>query len=378
MQLFRPILRTEEILEELRPVLNSGWIGLGGQTVLFEKAFAKYVGAKYAVAVNSCTAALHMALKAFDIEKGHRVATTPITFVSTNHVILYQGAEPYWIDVDENTMCMDPYELAKHIDQVSAIMVVHYGGNSADMDRIRQLARSSDIPIIEDCAHAAGAKYEDGRMIGNPAYEYSMCCFSFHAVKNLPIGDGGIITTNNSAVAERLKKLRWLGIDQDTYSRTATAKNKGYNWMYDVPVVGFKYHMNDITASIGLIQLKYLDDDNLIRRSLWDEYNMNLDPNICQLIQTKYGCGAHHLIAGMTPFGWRDKLIKYLNDYGIFPGVHYSPNHNYSVYTKYYQELPVAENEWPRLISLPVNLAMTNQDVKWICRMINNFLPEYD
>jgi perosamine synthetase len=242
IQLFKPYV-TEEAINSVANVLRSGWIGLGPKTEQFEKAFAEYVGAKYAVAVNSATSALHLATIVSGIGANDEVLTTPLTFISTNHVILYQQANPVFVDVEERTLNLD---LAKAESLVSprtkAIMVVHYGGNPLDIDRLYDFAARHKLKVIEDAAHACGASFRGGR-IGS----FGLTCFSFHAVKNLPLGDGGMVTTNDKALYDRLMRLRWLGIDRSTFARSEGK----YQWEYDVAEVGYKYHMNDISAAIG-------------------------------------------------------------------------------------------------------------------------------
>lgn len=375
IQLFKPELDYQAILPDLQEIMEKGWIGLGPKTEQFENEFAARVGARYAVAVNSCTAALHLALKLYNIKDGAKVATTPMTFVSTNTVMLYERAVPVFVDVDPNTMSMDFDKLRTIIGEnnISAIMVVHYGGQPIDMEPIYELANDWNIPIIEDAAHAAGARYKTGKAVGSNPSNNGVTCFSFHAVKNLPMGDGGVITTNLVTVAQRLKRLRWLGIDKSTYARTS----EGYGWQYDVKEVGYKYTPNDIASTIGLHQLKSLEAHNLYRQQLYKWYKKYITVRNVKFVGLDKPDGSissRHIIAIKVPHIYRDKLMTFLNDEDIYPGVHYYPNHLYPIFEEYRESLPVVEEEWQRLISLPCHIGIMKDDVKRISKAINFYL----
>ncbi len=382
IQLFKPKLLPEEIFGELAEIMKSGWIGLGPKTEEFESKFAAHVGARYAVAVNSCTAALHLALRVLGIDSRDEVATTSMTFVSTNMAILYQRATPVFLDVCPTTMSIDLDSLKHNLGakRISAIIVVHYGGQPIDMEPIYQLASNYTIPVIEDAAHAAGARYKDGKAVGSNPYQNGLTCFSFHAVKNLPMGDGGMITTNLATVAERLKRLRWLGINKSTHVRTETVDGKGYNWLYDVGELGYKYHPNDLASVIGLNQLKHLSENNLYRQQIYNWYIKSLNLHNVEFVgglRPDGSISSRHIIAIKVPKELRDKLICHLNENNIFPGVHYYPNHLYKMFERYRDgALPVVEEEWQRLISLPCHLDLTKEDVQRVSSTINSFLKE--
>ena len=250
IQVFKPSMTQEEI-DAVAEVLRSGWIGLGPKTAEFEKKFAEFVGTTYAVAVNSCTAALDLALKLLDVNHGHEVIVPTMTFVSTAHCVAYRLAMPVFADVDPHTLSMDLDDVRRKItSRTRAIIPVHYSGRPIDLDALKEIA--GEIPIIEDCAHATGARYK-GRSVGSIG---DIGCFSFHAVKNLAMGDGGALTLNSEPWMQRSKRLRWLGIDKGTWDRTAT--DKSYWWQYFVDEIGLKCHLNDIAAAIGLVQLRRL------------------------------------------------------------------------------------------------------------------------
>jgi len=378
IQLFKPKFEPEEVLGDIAEIMKSGWVGLGPKTEEFENKFAAYVGARHAVAVNSCTAALHLALKALNITEGMKVATTPMTFISTNAVILYEKANPVFIDVDKFTMNMSYDDLREQCGRttIRAIMVVHYAGQPIDMEPFYALANEFNIPIIEDAAHAAGARYKNGKAVGSNPYHFGLTCFSFHAVKNLPMGDGGMITTNLSTVAERLRRLRWLGIDKSTFVRTKAGESNGYNWMYNVKELGFKYHPNDITSIIGINQLEHLPAHNLHRRQIRRWYEKYITSNRVKFVGLEEPDGSVsscHIVAIKVPRSSRDGLIERLNREDIFPGVHYYPNHLYPIFEDYTRHMEVVEYEWERLISLPCHLELTKQDVQRISQAIMDF-----
>jgi len=378
IQVLKPQI-CEEAIEAVTEVLKSGWIGLGPKTQEFEEEFAKYVEAPHAVAVNSATAALHLALNVIGIKEGDAVISTPMTFISTNTAIKYCGGNVLFVDIKEDDLNIDPAaieEAIKRRPDVKAIMVVHYAGKPCDMHEIVEIADRHGIWIIEDAAHACGASYH-GTKIGACQYPKTLTCFSFHAVKNLPCGDGGMITTNDDEIAALLKKDRWLGIDKDTFSRTEIADGRSgdaraYAWRYTVERVGYKAHMNDITAAIGLAQLRRLDEDNGHRASIVQEYRKKLAMHgtggvsgIKTLSQDSDRTSANHLF--VVKAERRDDLILHLKDRKIHPGVHYYPNHLYPIFRGdervAWGDLSVTERVWQEIISLPLHLALHSEDV---------------
>lgn len=368
IQLFRPNI-SEAAIEAVAEVLRSGWIGLGPKVKEFELKFSEFVGSRYAVATNSCTAALHLALIVSGIKGGDEVITTPLTFVSTNHVILYQGAIPVFADVDPKTYCIDPESIEKMITKrTKAIVCMHYGGHPCDLDAIYSIASKYDLKVIEDAAHACGSSYK-GRKIGS----FGLTCFSFHAVKNLPTGDGGMTTTNDKEQYEKLKMLRWLGIDKDTYARADKDKGKTgvYAWKYDVPMVGYKCHMNDITASIGIEQLKLVEKQNDYRRRLAALYNGGLrNNNILALPHVSPDIiTSQHLY--VIQVKRRDDLIAKLNSNSIEAGVHYIPNNLFPMYGNCRADVRNAMNVSKNIISLPMHTMLTEENIQEVIKVIN-------
>jgi len=363
---FRPSFGEEE-LEALREPFKTGWIGLGPKTREFEERFAEYIGTKFAVAVNSGTAALHLALKVLNIE-GMEVITTPMTFVSTNHVILYNHGTPVFADIEPDTLNIDPAEIRKNMTpKTKAIMVVHYGGHACDMDPVLEFAKERNIYVIEDAAHACGGAYK-GQKLGSVG---DLACFSFHAVKNLSTGEGGMITTDDPALHGRLMKLRWMGISRDTWSREE--KDKKYSWYYNVEEVGFKYHMNDIPAAIGLVQLRKLDKMNERRKEITEKYNKGLDGLDWLEIPVvrPYAEPSHHNY--VIRVEKRDQLNIYLQEKGISTGVHYIPNNHYDMYKSFRGETPISDSVWKKLLTLPLFPDLKGEEVDFIIQEIRKF-----
>jgi len=369
---FRPSFGEEE-LKALREPFETGWIGLGPKTKKFEEEFARYIGVSYAVGVNSGTAALHLALKIIEVE-GHEVITTPMTFISTNHAILYNQGIPVFADIEPDTLNIDPEDVRRKVTpRTKGIVVMHYGGHGCNMEAILDIAREYGLKVVEDCAHACGGQYRD-RMLGSSG-DYG--CFSFHAVKNLATGDGGMITTKDAEANERLRKLCWLGISRGTWDRT---QSKGYSWEYNVEELGFKCHMNDIAATIGLVQLAKLKRTNPRRRYLAERYTQLLADLkwIETPVEKSYTRSAwHNYVIKVADPADRNPLMKHLKTNGISTGMHYIPNHLYQMYRPYVKEpLSVAESVWKRLITLPLFPDLTDEQQEMIIEAIRSYKPD--
>jgi perosamine synthetase len=252
--------------------------------------------------------------------------------------------------------------------KTKAIVCVHYGGHPCDLDALYEIASDHNIRLIEDAAHACGSAYK-GKKIGS----FGLTCFSFHAVKNLPVGDGGMITTNDEEQYHRLIRLRWLGIDKDTYTRSSDDRNKtgAYAWKYDVPEVGYKYHMNDIAAAIGIEQLKVLDEHNEYRRKLAALYNQHLKHQ--DIIALPYVSpdvvNAQHLYVIQAKR--RDDLIAILKANDIAPGVHYIPNNTFPMYRRCQADVNNVMKIWQNLVSLPMHTLLNEDDIKRVASVIN-------
>ena len=367
VQLFRPVV-SEEAIASVVQTLRSGWIGLGPKTNEFEHKLAEFLGSNYCVSLISGTAALHLALKLADVTRGDEVITTPITFVSTSMICLYEGVRPVFADVEPDTLNINPDDIKRKItDRTRAIIVVHYRGHPVDLDAINKIADEHDLMVIEDLAHACGSEYK-GRKVGNGE---NICVGSLHAVKPVTTGEGGFVSTNNSEYHKKLNQLRWLGIDKDTYSRTIEDGRKWYSWRYMVNQVGYKCHGNDILSSIGIEHLKDEQKNWEFRQRLVDLYQSELagTPGL-EFLATRDYCtrNANHLC--VIKVGGRNKLLKKLKSHGVNCGVHYYPNHLFPVFSGFSHELPVAEEVWRKIISLPLHLLLTDDDVRYVCGLI--------
>lgn len=373
IQLFVPTFRIDECLAEIRECLEKGWSGIGYKTIEFEEKWKEYTGLNNAHFLNSDTAALHLAIKVFKIQNkwndGDEIISTPITFVSSNHAIMYENLKVVFSDVDEY-LCLNPKEVEKKItDKTRAIMFVGLGGNVGRYKEIVNICKKYNLKLILDAAHMAGTRL-NGEIVGKEA---DAVCYSFQAVKNLPTADSGMICFKKNEDDQLVRKLSWMGIDKDTYARD----NGNYKWKYEVDYLGYKYNGNSIMAAIALVQLKYLDEDNNYRRQIakwYDEYFDNSKKQIERIPITKgCECSRHLYIIAVDN---RDKLITKLNENGIFPGVHYRDNTEYNVYNYKNGCCPYSKYMSERIISLPMHLRLTKRDIDYICNMIERYLGD--
>ncbi len=364
IQLFIPSFRIDECLKAIRECLEKGWTGLGFKTVEFEEAWKEYTGLSHAHFLSSNTVGLHLALLVMKTRFGwaddDEVITTPLTFVSTNHAILHSQLRPVFADVDDY-LCLDPSSVAARITpKTRAVMFVGLGGNTGQYDKIVDLCRQRGLKLVLDAAHMAGTRV-DGKQVGP---EPDAVVFSFQAVKNLPTADSGMICFKDQEDDVRARKLTWLGINKDTYSRTAA--QGAYKWMYDVEEVGFKYHGNSIMAGMGLVQLKWLDPDNAYRRQIAAWYRARLaghDP--VRIVETAPGCeSATHLF--QVRVASRDSVMLALNEHQIYPGVHYRDNTDYGMYSYAAGTCPNAARASTEVISLPLHMNLSRNDVNMV------------
>jgi len=336
--------------EAVVKVLRSKWIGLGPVTEEFEDKFAKKVGAKYAVAVNSCTAALHIAAHMLDLKPGDKIIVPTMTFIPTACVANYCGATPVFCDVDEETLLIDWNDALHKWDwQTKAIFPVLYAG--------QPIEATGTIPLVYDCAQAMGADFDASGKI---------CCWSFQAVKNLATGDGGMITMDDPAVYERAKHLRWFGINKSTWQSYQSLDKRV--WGYPIEEIGYKYHMNDINAAIGLVQLEKLDTMQALRKKLVGRYHERLQ-GVVRLLPILESSSCYIMVIRTAK---RDDLSAYLNSQGIATQVHHKPVHLYDFYGG---SLPVAEKVWQELLTLPLFPELTISEVDYICDKIAYFSP---
>lgn len=376
IQLFAPRYHVEETLAAIRECLEVGWTGLGFKTDEFERAWCEYTRLPHAHFVNSATAALHMAvegLKEADGWKdGDEVVTTPISFVSTNHAILYASLKPVFADVDKYTLNLSPEGVRAAItDRTRAVMFVGMGGNAAYLDEISTLCKERNLRLILDAAHMAGTR-DRGRHIG---HEADVACFSFQAVKNLPTADSGMVCFADATLDAWARKWSWLGINKNTYQRTG--QQGSYRWDYDVEHVGHKYNGNSVMAAMGLVALKYLDRDNAYRRQLADWYDglmplRILDDNVPAVSLVAHCDGSsRHLYQAMAHD--RDALMVFLNASDIYPGVHYKDNRKYGMYADAVDRCPNASEVSRSVVSLPMHLDLSRADVERVAEAISEF-----
>ena len=368
LRLFKPAFGDEE-LRAVSEVLASGWIGRGPRTLEFEERFADYIGCRNAVSLNSATAALHLAMIAAEVE-GQEVLTSSLTFVSSTQAIVLAGGRPVFCDIDPETLNVTADELRKKITPTTrAIMVVHYGGHSCDMDPIMALANEHGLTVIEDTAHGCGGLYK-GRKLGSLGH---MGCFSFQATKNLTTGDGGMLVTDSDVVADRARKLRWAGISKPTWERFSSGKPRR-SWIYDVEEIGYKYEMNDLAAAIGLVQLDKLETLNHRRRELMDRYREAFSEVDGIEVLTNRGYALSACYNAVIKLSNRDDLYGYLDDRGIDSNVHFYPNHLMEIFKPYTTRLPVTEREWERILVLPLHATLTESEQERVILAVRNFV----
>lgn len=372
IQLFTPKFRVEECLEEIRECLEKGWTGLGFKTLDFEEKWKQYTKLPNAHFINSATAGLHLAIKVLKMENnwkdGDEVISTPLTFVSTNHAILYENLKVIFSDVDEQ-LCLDPTDVEKKITpRTRAVLYVGIGGNIGQFEKIVEICQKNNLKLILDAAHMAGTRV-NGII---PGIEADAVVYSFQAVKNLPTADSGMICFREKKYDEICRKLTWLGINKDTYARTE--ERGAYKWKYDVDFLGYKYHGNSIMASIGLVQLKYLDQDNSYRRQLacWYDQNFKEHSSKIRPIGVTKGCeSSRHLY--IIEVNNRDELLLALNECEIYPGVHYRDNTEYQLYSYAKGSCPNAQRLSEKILSLPIHINLTKEDVDFISHKVIQF-----
>jgi len=366
IHLFSPKFRIEETLAEIRECLEKGWTGLGFKTLQFEDAWKEYSGLSHAHFLSSATVGLHLAVRLLKEKErwheGDEIITTPLTFISTNHVILYEKLRPVFADVDEY-LCLDPLSIEERItSRTRAVMFVGLGGNIGKLHEVVRLCRERGLRLIVDAAHMAGTRWE-GDHIGKEA---DVAVFSFQAVKNLPTADSGMICFTHPDLDAEVRKWTWLGINKDTYSRTLA--EGAYKWHYEVENEGFKYHGNSIMAAMGLVALKYLDQDNAYRRQVASWYDELLNDKI-QRVSIAPGCEtSRHLYQILLED--RDQVMLALNEQGIYPGVHYRDNTLYKMYTYASGTCPRSLDASSRLMSLPLHVGLTRNDVRRVSQAV--------
>lgn len=358
-----PVLRPnggKEEIAAITEVINSGWWGKGPKVAQFEKEFAAMVGAKYAVAVTSATHGIDLAMKAAGI-KDCDVINPTISFLSTAVVPLWNQCTSNIVDVERESLCIDPIDVKRNLKHnTKCVIAVNMAGILANIPEIRNVF---DGFIIEDCAHACYAKGAGSR--GDVAV------WSFQAVKTLACGDGGMITTDNEVLFNKIKSMTWLGITS-TYDRVSKVASKpGYTWDYEVDILGYKYYMIDIMAAICLEQMKKLPEYQRQRQEIQSSYNLGLN----SLIQPPVWSETVQYYCARAPKEHRDNLMKYLSEKNIHTSVHFKPLHKFAI-VKQNRDYPVADTEWLKLISLPCHNAMKKEDVEYVIYWVNKYFED--
>lgn len=360
----RALIEAEE-LSAVADVLQSGWLTTGPRTKQFEASFAQYIGATNAVAVSSCTAALHLALASIGLQEYDEVILPTMTFAASAEVVLYFNARPVLLDCAPRSFHMDITRIKNAITpRTKAILVVHYAGCPCDMDPILDLARRFQLKVIEDAAHALPARYKD-KTVGTIG---DLTCFSFYATKTLTTGEGGMVTTENPEYAERIRRLSLHGISRDAWKRYSAEGS----WRYDIEEMGYKYNLTDIQAAIGLAQLAKCDAMRASRAALADHYTRELSSLDAFITPTvpRYVEHAWHLyVLEVNESALRinrDQVIEELKQRGIGASVHFIPLHLHPLYQQRFGyragHFPYAEACFAGALSLPLYPSLTNQE----------------
>ncbi len=367
-------------IKEVVDSLKSNWITTGPKMRLFEEHFKKFIGSKYAIAVNSGTAALHVSTSSIDIKPGDEVITTPLTFVASANCVVYRGGTPIFADIKKNTYNIDPNEIKKKITpKTKAIIPVHFAGQPCDMDEICEIAQENDLYIIEDAAHAIDAEY-NGKKIGNIS---DLTVFSFHPVKNMTTAEGGMVTTNSEELYEKLLMFRTHGISKDAIKRFG----KSGDFYYDMKYLGFRYNMSELHASLGIHQLNKLQDFQKRRREIVKIYERELKsieevklPYVKNNIKHSWHLYVIQLELEKLRRD-RDFIFKALREENIGVNVHYIPVHYHSYYQKRFGLnkgiLPNVEWLYPRLLTIPLFSKMNDKDVYDVINALEKIINFY-
>lgn len=375
----KPYITDDEINEVLHS-LRAGWLTMGQKTIGFEDKFRQYIGAQHAVSMNSCTAALHLALKAAGIKEGDEVLLPAVTFTATAEVITYFRATPVLVDVDAETFNIDVAAMEKKITKkTKAVIPVHFAGQPCDMDEICDLAGRRDLLVIEDAAHAIPAWYR-GKRVGTIG---DLTCFSFYATKALTTGEGGMVTTENEEWAERMRILRLHGISKDAWKRYT---NEG-SWYYEVLEAGYKYNMTDIQASLGVAQLRKLDWMWNRRKAIAERYteafNSLHEVNVPQVKKDRESAWHLYVIKlGLDALTIdRNRFIEELKGTGTMASVHFIPLYKHPFYREAFHYSPadykVSERIFGEIISLPIYPGMTDAETGHVVDSVLHVIAKF-
>jgi dTDP-4-amino-4,6-dideoxygalactose transaminase len=370
----------EEEISEVEETLRSGWMTTGPKVKRFENDFRKFVGATYALAVNSGTSGLHLALESIGVGPGDAVLTTPYTFTATAEVIRYLGADPLFVDIDPQTCNIDPDKASITLSQhssIKAIIPVHFAGQACDMDAILFLANEYNLKVVEDAAHAFPTTYKGG-MVGTFG---DLTVYSFYVTKSLATGEGGMVVTENPSYAKRISTMRLHGINQDVYDRY-TAKKP--SWYYEVIAPGFKYNMTDIAAAIGIHQLRKAELFRLRREQIAKNYSEAFEslPLRVPFVARPDDMHAWHIYSIQLETERltisRKEFIEKMCEAGIGTSVHFIPLHLHPYWRERYkltpEDYPVSLDVFNRAVSLPIYPGMKDQDVERVILAVRRIL----
>jgi dTDP-4-amino-4,6-dideoxygalactose transaminase len=375
---FAPPSITESEIDAVVQTLRNGWLSTGPNAKKFQELFLERCGGSSALAVNSCTAALHLALVAHGIGPGDEVLTTPLTFVSTVNVIEMVGATPVLVDVEEETLNIDSSKIRAAItSKTKAIIPVHYAGHPIDREKINNIAKDHGLAVIEDAAHGTDARI-DGEPLGNTS---NLVAYSFYATKNITTAEGGMLT-GPSELIEKCRTLSLHGLSRQAWGRYKA----GGSWKYDVLAAGYKYNMSDLQASLGIAQIQRIDELTNRRNEIAEKYNQAFSSNpVLKTLSTKEHVGhAWHLYVlrldlPLLRIG-RDDFLEALTKLNIGTSVHFIPIQLHSFYRNKYQwdveDTPVAFNAFERMISLPIFPAMTDQDIEDVIEAVDSVVSQ--
>jgi len=372
IRLVKPFVGKEE-LENIKDVFDRAWLGNGPKVAEFEKAWSEYLGCRASVAVNSGTAALHLAIWAYKFPQGKKVLVPAMTFISTANAALYNNLIPVFVDVEEETLQMDLEDLKrKYNDECVAAIPVHFGGHPVAVDELMPWARSRNLKIISDCAHCAGGQYK-GRKLGT--WE-DASCFSFEEKKCLTTGDGGMVSSDDEELIEKIRGNRQVGMSSGTWQRfkEIQVKNKtdAHHWYYEIKDLGHKYNMNDVAASIGLAQLKKLDYMSKKRIEIIRQYLDGIKD--CQSVKPAFPYDLTTTYYDfMVRVKQRNEFIVFMQQKGIATGVHTMPIPLHPLYKDYKVEIPTAMRIWQEYVVLPLFVELTDDEIRYVIDAIIEF-----
>jgi perosamine synthetase len=372
IRLFKPSL-TDLELQAVKEAFDRSWIGLGPKVSEFEEAWRQHIGCEVAIGLNSATAALHLAVRVFGFERGKKILVPSMTFSATASAVLYEGLIPVLVDSDPVTLGMSLEDLEKKYDKdCVAVIPVHYCGHPVPMEKLMPWARERNLKVNEDCAHTTGSLYK-GKPLGTWG---DIGCYSFEEKKLMTTGDGGMIVSNDPELLKDVKAMRWVGIDKDNWKTAQSyvdVNKDAYHWFYELNVLGYKYNMNDLAASIGLAQLKRLPEMNHRRGEIIKQYIEGLKD--CKRVRPILPYEPDNYVYQMFAVRADDKdgLILHLKSKGIATGCHYTPLSMQPLFKPFASECQIAEEEYYRIITMPLHAELDAEEVQYIIKAVRTF-----